>query len=78
MEQTTHSAAHAPEGPPHVDPPMSSPAPVLAVVAAIAILVLGGLMATDFIWSASHPVTVAHTPASTTAPTTTTPAAPHG
>ena len=42
--------------------PMESPGPILAVVAAIAILVLGGLMATDFIWTAQHPVTTAHAP----------------
>lgn len=48
----------APDG-----PPMQSPAPILAAVAAIAILVLTGLMATEFIWSAQHPVAVAHTPA---------------
>jgi hypothetical protein len=53
---------------------MSSPAPVLAVVAAAAILLLTGLMATDFIWTAQHPLTVAHTPASTAAPVTTAPA----
>ncbi|HOY79908.1 MAG TPA: hypothetical protein PLN33_19000 [Hyphomonadaceae bacterium] len=46
---------------PHVDPPMSSPAPVLAFVAAVAIIVLTGLMATEFIWAAQHPVAVAHT-----------------
>jgi len=48
--------------------PMESPGPILAVVAAIAILVIGGLMATEFIWTASHPVTVAHAPAAHTAP----------
>ncbi|HPN04727.1 MAG TPA: hypothetical protein PK050_02890 [Hyphomonadaceae bacterium] len=40
---------------------MSSPAPVLAFVAAVAIIVLTGLMATEFIWAAQHPVAVAHT-----------------
>jgi hypothetical protein len=40
---------------------MSSPAPVLAFVAAVAIIVLTGLMATDFIWTAQHPVAVTHT-----------------
>jgi hypothetical protein len=39
--------------------PMSSPAPVLAVIAALAILLLGGLMLIDAFWQASGPVTVA-------------------
>ncbi len=49
----------------HPEPahPMESPGPILAVVAAVAILLLGGLMATDFIWTAQHPVTTAHAPA---------------
>lgn len=76
MEPTAANASANGPGVAHTEiaDPMSSPAPFLAVVAGIAILVLGGLMATDFIWSTSHPVTIAHTPASTAAPVTTAPA----
>lgn len=76
MEQTarpTEARSHI-DAAPHVDPPMQSPAPFLAALAAFAILLLGGLMATDFIWTAQHPVTVAHTSSSTAAPVTTAPA----
>lgn len=48
--------------------PMETPAPFLAAIAALAILIIGGLMATEFIYTAQHPVTVAHTPASQAAP----------
>jgi len=57
--------------------PMDSPAPILMVVAGLAVLVLGSLFVTGVLWEASGPATVSTSHAAAPAPAAQ-PVAPHG
>lgn len=57
--------------------PMDSPAPIMMVVAGIAVLVLGTLFVTGLSWEISGPPTVSTSHAAAPAPAAQ-PAAPHG
>ena len=60
-----------------VSHPMDSPTPILMVVAAGAVLVLGSLFVTGILWEAGGPATVSTSHASAP-PAVTQPATPHG
>lgn len=51
--------SHPPEHLPTVAPPMEAPTVILLVLGVGAALLLTGLMVTDFVWTAQHPVTIA-------------------